>query len=110
MPEIYFPHGSFPEVPLRQGGLSRRLLAFGGGLMLAEMDFEIGAVSEAHDHPEEQMTYCASGKFETNVGGLPGSLAPGDSFYAGPGVPHGARCLEKGKLIHVFTPQRDDYK
>jgi quercetin dioxygenase-like cupin family protein len=110
MPETYFLHGSFPEVPLRQGDLSRRLLAFGGSLMLAEMDFETGAVSEVHAHPEEQMTYCASGKFETNVDGRTGSLGPGDSFYAGPGLPHGARCLEKGKLLHVFTPQREDYK
>ncbi|MGA2546918.1 MAG: cupin domain-containing protein [Rectinemataceae bacterium] len=110
MSETYFPRVSFPEVPLRQGGPSRRLIAFGGSLMLAEMDFETGALSEAHAHPEEQLTYCASGKFETNVGGLPGRLETGDSFYAGPAVPHGVRCLEKGKLLHVFTPQRVDYK
>jgi quercetin dioxygenase-like cupin family protein len=110
VPETYFLHHSFPEVPLRHGGPSRRLLAFGGSLMLAEMDFETGAVSEAHAHPEEQLTYCASGKFETMVGDLPGRLEAGDSFYAGPAVPHGVRCLEKGKLLHVFTPQRSDYR
>ena len=110
MSETYFPHGAFPEVPLGEGNLSRRLLAFGGSLMLTEMPFEAGAVSEVHSHPEEQLTQCASGRFETNVGGQPGSLGPGDSFYAGPGVPHGVRCQEKGRLLHVFTPQRGEYK
>ena len=59
MAEPYFPHGAFPEVRLGKGELSRRLLAFGGSLMLTEMPFETGAVSEVHVHPEEQLTHCA---------------------------------------------------
>jgi quercetin dioxygenase-like cupin family protein len=110
MSDIYFPYDSFPRKSLRGGGLSRRLLAFGGGLMLAEMEFESGAVSEVHSHPEEQLTYCASGEFEASVGGRSSTLKAGDSFYAGPEVPHGARCLVAGKLLHTFTPQREDYK
>ena len=110
MGERYFRGGEYPKVPLGAGDLSRRLLAFGGSLMLAEMEFEAGAASEPHAHPEEQLTWCASGEFETVVGGEAGRLRPGDSFYAAPGVAHGATCLSAGKLLHLFTPQRGDYK
>jgi quercetin dioxygenase-like cupin family protein len=78
--------------------------------MLAEMDFEAGAVSRPHAHPEAQLTYCLSGRFEAEVDGEKGELEPGDSFYAGPGLAHGVACVAAGKLLHVFTPQRDDYK
>lgn len=110
MSEIYFRGGMYPKVSLGQGELTRRLLSFGGGLMLTEMEFEAGARSGPHGHPEEQLTYCVSGEFETSVGGVAGRLAPGDSFYAGPNVPHGVACLEDGRLLHVFTPQREEYK
>ena len=78
--------------------------------MLAEMEFETGAVSLAHAHPEEQLTHCLSGEFEIEVEGDAFKLGPGDSFYAGPGRRHGATCLSAGKLLHIFTPQREDYK
>ncbi len=109
MDEVFFPYAKFEEVQLGSTGLSRRLLAHGGGLMLAEMDFETGAVSQAHDHSYEQLTHCQSGEFVCEVDGRRLSLKPGDSFYAGPGVRHGATCLSAGKLLHVFTPQRPDY-
>jgi quercetin dioxygenase-like cupin family protein len=110
MSSPYFPRASYPSRPLGEGGLSRRLLAFGGGLTLAKMEFEAGSSSGSHAHPEEQMTYCLSGEFEAIVGGEKGRLGPGDSFYAGPRQPHGASCLAAGTLLHVFTPQREDYK
>lgn len=110
MPDPFFPKDSFPTKELTSKGLSRRLLGFGGALMLAEMSFEKGSVSAVHAHPEEQLSYCLSGRFEAEVGGVRRILEPGDSFYAGPGQGHGARCLEAGKLLHVFSPQREDYK
>lgn len=110
MSETYFHKGRFPKVPLAEGKLSRRLLAYGGGLMLTEMEFEAGSRSTPHAHDEEQLTYCLSGEFETLVGGAKGSLSPGDSFFAGPRVEHGVICLADGKLLHMFTPQREEYK
>jgi quercetin dioxygenase-like cupin family protein len=110
MQDPFFPKDSFPNKELDSNGLSRRLIAFGGGLMLAEMSFESGSVSAVHAHQEEQLSYCLSGRFEAEVGGMRRILEPGDSFYAGPGQGHGALCLETGKLLHVFTPQREDYK
>ena len=110
MSTTYFKGGQFPRIMLGAGASSRRLLSYGGGLMLTEMEFEVDARSEEHAHAEEQLTYCLSGEFETRVGGEVGSLRPGDSFFAGPNVPHGVRCRKAGKLLHVFTPQREEYK
>ena len=110
MGQVYFQRGTYPKIPLAHGELSRRLISFGGGLMLTEMEFEAGAQSKEHSHAEEQLTYCISGEFETSVGGVAGKLSPGDSFYAGPDVVHGVRCLVAGTLLHVFTPQREEYK
>ncbi len=110
MDKPFFDHGDFASVPLGTDGLSRRLLAFGGGLMLSEMDFGIGTVSPAHAHEAEQLTYCQSGEFECSVGGERRLLHPGSSFYAAPNVAHGATCLKAGRLLHVFSPQREDYK
>ena len=109
MSQIFFQAGDFPLVPLGDGSYSRRLLAAGGGLMLGEMEFEAGSTSAVHAHEEEQLTYCVSGEFEASVGGQTKTLKPGDSFVAGRGVPHGARCLVAGRLLHAFTPQRDEY-
>ena len=106
----HFGEGPFPKVPLGDGSYSRRLLAFGGNLLLANMEFEAGSESAVHAHEEEQLTFCLSGEFTTEVGGVAGRLLPGDFFHAGKGVPHGARCISAGTLIHAFTPQREEYK
>ncbi|MEI6388995.1 MAG: cupin domain-containing protein [Spirochaetota bacterium] len=110
MEGMYFRNGEFPLVPGGEGKPSRRLIAYGGGLLLAEMEFEVGSMSSVHSHEEEQLTCCLTGAFETEVAGVKGRLGPGDSFYSGPGVPHGATCLARGILLHSFTPQREEYK
>lgn len=106
----FFGEGQFPSVPLGSGDSSRRLIAFGGKLLLARQDFETGASSGPHSHDEEQLSLCLSGSFLAEVEGLSRRLGPGDSFYAGKGVTHGARCLEKGALLHSFSPQRAEYR
>ena len=50
-----------------------------------------------------------SGKFELQVGDKKQVIGPGDGFYIPPNVPHGAVCLEKGELIDVFSPTREDF-
>ncbi len=109
MDQSFFPKGSYEKVALPAPGTSRRLLARGGRLMLAEQEFAKGAVSAPHSHDYEQLTQCQSGEFEVEVGGETRRLVAGDSFYAAPGVVHGATCLAEGRLLHVFTPQRPDY-
>lgn len=37
-------------------GVTRRVLAHGGGMMAVEVTFEQGAVGPLHHHPHEQLT------------------------------------------------------
>jgi len=90
-------------------GASRKVLARGGGLMLVEVRFDAGSVVDAHAHPHEQVSYVVSGKIVLSMDGRDLTLGPGDSFYAGPNVPHGVRFLENSVVIDVFTPQREDF-
>ena len=45
-------------------GITRRILAHGGGMMGVEASFQKGAVGEAHRHPHEQVSYILSGCFQ----------------------------------------------
>jgi len=91
------------------GGVSRKVKAHGGGLLMAEVSFEKGAVGAVHTHVHEQVCYVAEGSFEYNEDGKITIISKGDSYYVGPNVPHGVVALEKGVLIDIFTPQREDF-
>ncbi|NLB20059.1 MAG: cupin domain-containing protein [Clostridium sp.] len=91
------------------GGLKRRVLAHNDNLMAVEISFEKGAVGALHSHHHEQMTYILSGAFEFNVNGEKKILRAGDMTYKEPHVEHGAVCVEAGKLLDIFTPQRVDF-
>ncbi len=90
-------------------GLSRKLLGFGPTIMGARVQFEKGAVGEMHRHPHAQIAFVEAGRFEVTIDGETEVLGPGDSFYVAPDLMHGAVCLEKGVLIDVFSPQREDF-
>ena len=75
-------------------GASRKILARGGGMMIVEARFAAGKQIAEHAHPHEQASYVISGKLILNMGGREDTLGPGDSFYAGPNVPHAVRFLE----------------
>lgn len=90
-------------------GVKRKVLAYDENLMLVEVEFEKDAVGALHSHPHEQITYILEGAFEFNIAGNKQILKKGDSSYKEPGVIHGAICLEKGKLLDVFTPHREDF-
>lgn len=91
------------------GGLRRRICAWSDNLMCVEVQFETGTVAPAHHHPHEQITYVVSGQFEFEIDGEKVILGPGDSAYKQANLPHGARCLEAGMLIDMFTPHREDF-
>jgi quercetin dioxygenase-like cupin family protein len=90
-------------------GLSRKILARGGKMMLVEVTFKKGAVGYLHSHPHEQISYIQKGSFEVEINGEKRILKAGDSFYAAPDVKHGVVALEDSVIIDVFTPQRDDF-
>ncbi len=90
-------------------GVSRKILARGGKLMLVEVSFEKGAVGPLHSHPHEQVSYILKGSFEVTIDGDKEILSAGDTFYAGPDVLHGVVALEDAVILDVFTPQREDF-
>ncbi len=90
-------------------GMTRRLLARGGGMMIVEIRFVGGTVVAEHAHPHEQASYVVSGRLVVSMGGKDDTLGAGDSFYVAPNVPHRVRLLEDSVVIDTFTPQRQDF-
>lgn len=89
-------------------GVRRRILQAQGRLMLMEVQFTAGAAGYEHNHVHEQISYCTAGRFEYSLDGRMVLLSAGDSVYVPSNVRHGAKALEAGTLIDVFTPVRED--
>ena len=99
------------EAALRDlgGGVSRRVLAHTEQLMVVEVHVEEGGVGSVHTPPHCQNTYVLSGKFRFTIDGEPVEVGPGDTLAFPSGVPHGTVCLEKGVLLDMFAPMREDF-
>jgi quercetin dioxygenase-like cupin family protein len=90
-------------------GVTRRVLAYTDQLMCVENHFEKGAVGSVHSHPHTQITYVVSGTFEFTIGDQTKVVKAGDSLLKEDGVRHGCVCLEKGILLDIFNPAREDF-
>lgn len=90
-------------------GNRRRVILHTHELMMVEFAFEEGAVGALHAHPHVQASYVAEGRFEVTVGDQTAVLSAGDSFIVPSNTVHGARALERGRLIDSFTPHRADF-
>lgn len=91
------------------GGTERRILAYDDPLMAVEVSFETGTEGAPHSHPHTQLSYVLSGSFRYSVEEESVVLNPGDSIVVPGGLIHGTVCMEKGVLLDVFTPKRDDF-
>jgi len=89
--------------------VSRKILGYGGHLMLVEVSFKKGGVGAIHAHPHEQVSYIAKGSFEVTNGPEKKVLKQGDSFYVPGGVKHGTVALEDAIIVDSFTPLREDF-
>jgi quercetin dioxygenase-like cupin family protein len=90
-------------------GIRRKIMAQNEAMMLVKVDFEANAIGTLHHHPHTQASYVSKGKFEITIGAEKSILEAGDVYFVPSGVVHGAVCLEKGELIDVFNPRRDDF-
>jgi quercetin dioxygenase-like cupin family protein len=90
-------------------GAKRRVRVTLPELMMVEFAFERGAVGPLHSHPHIQCSYVEEGRFEVTIGAERRQLARGGSFIVPPDEMHGVVALEKGRLVDVFTPRRDDF-
>jgi len=89
-------------------GVRRKILQAQGCLMLMEVEFNADAAGYEHRHVHEQISYCIAGKFEYSLNGQTVLLSKGDAIYVPSNALHGAKALEPGTLIDVFTPLRED--
>ncbi|MCR5323149.1 MAG: cupin domain-containing protein [Lachnospiraceae bacterium] len=90
-------------------GIVRRVLAYDKDLMCVENTFETGAVGAIHHHPHTQITYVVSGRFEFEIDGVKKIVEAGDTMLKTDNVEHGCLCLEKGILLDIFSPMREDF-
>ena len=90
-------------------GVRRQVLGHGSDLMIVRVEFQSGAIGVLHNHPHRQATYVVAGRFAVTVGEQTTQLDAGDCFYAEADVPHGVEALEKGVLLDIFTPVREDF-
>ena len=91
-------------------GAQRKILSYGGKLMLVEFTFEANKASWLHSHPHEQIGYVASGEIDFNMEGhAPVRLAAGGSYYVPPDVKHNIVTYAPTVLIDAFTPMREDF-
>lgn len=90
-------------------GVSRRTLAHGQSLLLAEFTYEKGARVPLHRHPHEQITYVVEGRYEITIAGVPTVVEKGDSYLIPSNVEHGQFALERTITADLWHPPREDY-
>lgn len=91
-------------------GAERRILSYGGGMMLVQFTFEADITAPVHSHPHEQIGYVQSGEIDLIMDGQPTArLTAGSSYYVAPNVRHGIITHAPSVLIDCFTPIREDF-
>jgi len=98
------------ESTITPEGAQRRLLSYGGGMMLVQFTFAAGVSAPIHSHPHEQIGYVVSGEIELIMDGFERTrLTTGGSYYVAPNVRHGIITHAPTVLIDCFTPIREDF-
>lgn len=92
-----------------EGG-ERRLLSYGGGIMLVQFTFAAGVSTAIHEHPHEQIGYVVSGLIDLLIDGQAAvRLSAGDSYYVAPHLRHGIITHRPTVVIDCFSPIREDF-
>src|SRR5512137_1031933 len=101
--------GDEPAV-ITPDGAQRRVLSYGGNMMVVQFTFDASATSWLHSHPHEQVGYVVSGEIDFNMEGrAPVRLRAGGSYYVPPDVKHNITTYAPSVLVDVFTPLRQDF-
>jgi quercetin dioxygenase-like cupin family protein len=91
-------------------GAQRRVLSYGGGMMLVQFTFNAGVSAPVHSHPHEQVGYIVAGEIDLIMDGCERTrLTAGGSYYVAPNVRHGIITYAPTVLIDCFTPIREDF-
>jgi len=99
------------EIPAEQmpAWKSRRIKAYGEGMMLVENVFKTGDIAPEHAHPHTQITYVIEGAMEFTVENETKVLRKGDSVFIAPDAVHRAIAVEDSLIIDLFAPMREDF-
>ncbi len=82
----------------------------GKQMMLSLVEFQPGAVVEAHSHRHEQVGMVVEGRAHFFVGDEDHVLDPGDMYTIPGGVTHRVVAMDEGaKALDIFHPIREDY-
>lgn len=90
-------------------GVSRKIMSYNDEMMVVRVRFEEGSIGVVHQHVHTQSTFVVQGKFEFSIGEEKRIIATGDTCLMPSNILHGCVCLEKGELLDVFTPMREDF-
>ena len=109
---MYCSNDETPLIVVNEN-IKRKILSHQGGLMTVEVHFS-GQTDNPylHSHPHEQIVYVLEGIFEFQKNGEKFRMIPGDTAYFEPNVEHGSVLADgrtEGKLLDIFTPQREDF-
>lgn len=78
-------------------------------MSLIETDPEVDVPE--HTHPHEQAGLVLEGEFEMTIGGERRAMKRGMSYVIPGDVPHALHGgKDKGLLLDIFSPPREDYK
>lgn len=78
-------------------------------MSLIETDPEVDVPE--HTHPHEQAGLVLEGEFEMTIGGERRAMKRGMSYVIPGGVPHALHGgKDKGLVLDIFSPPREDYK
>ena len=103
-------HASDEPAVTTPDGAQRRVLSYGGNMMVVQFTFNAGVASWLHSHPHEQVGYVISGEIDFNLEGRePIRLKAGGAYYVPSNVKHNIVTYAPTVLVDVFTPLRQDF-
>lgn len=103
-------HAENEQSIITPDGARRKILSYGGNLMLVQFEFDAGTTSWLHNHPHEQVGYVVSGEIDYIAEGQsPVRLRAGGSYYVPSNLKHQVVTFAPTVLIDAFTPVREDF-
>lgn len=99
------------EIPAAAAGagITRKVLAYSGDMMVCWLELQKGAEIPTHQHIHEQSTTVVAGKCLYTVDGETREVGAGDCVMIGPDVPHSIVVLEDMTAVDTFSPMREDF-
>jgi quercetin dioxygenase-like cupin family protein len=104
----FYYHSEADSTTVSQGFV-RKVLSHTEKLMVVVLQCEEGAIIPLHSHVHEQQTCIIEGRFRFIIGDEERIVGPGDCLAEEPNIMHGSLCLKKGRILDVFTPERQDF-